>query len=70
MTEKPDGKNPVLDRVVFIKKDGSKAEMRNCVCTSSHFGTRTRNFKCLDSGEIRKVRDVLIIGINDMEVFI
>jgi hypothetical protein len=54
----------------FWKKDGSIVTIGRCVMTSSFFGGNTFNVKCLDSGEIRKIRAVTIFEINDFEVFL
>lgn len=40
------------------------------VCTSSHFASNTFNFKYIESGEIRKVRALLIFNVNGEEIFL
>lgn len=58
---------PVTLRVLTAK--GELNEYKNCVGLP-HPGKKTyRNIRLLESGQIRKIRDILIIGINDMEVY-
>lgn len=50
----------------------AKGEIRiyeNCVALPHKEKKTYRNIRLLKSGEIRKIRDILIIGINDLEVF-
>lgn len=53
-----------------INKKGEIISYKNIVSISSHFRGGTRNIKSLTSNEIRKIRDVCIIEINDEEVYL
>ena len=53
----------------FVDKHGTVVSMVNCVCTSSHFRPRTYNVMQLDSREIRKVRHISIVKINDEQTY-
>ena len=58
-----------VDLVVW-KADGSIIELQNCISLShNHYGG-WRNIKILASGECRRVRDVCIFKINDLEVYL
>lgn len=58
-----------VDLVVW-KSDGSLLELNNCVSLSyNHYGG-WRNIKLLASGECRRVRDVCIFKINDLDVYL
>lgn len=52
------------------KRDGSVMELHRCISLHYDFHTGVRNVKILSSGQIRKIRDVLIFEINGMEVFV
>lgn len=52
------------------KRDGSVMEISRAVSLRYDFHTGVRNIKILSSGQIRKIRDVLIFEINGMEVFL
>lgn len=58
---------PVELKIVTAK--GEVQVYKNCIGLKYDHYTGTRNVKLLDSGEIRKVRDCLILAINGMEVF-
>lgn len=58
-----------VDLTVITAK-GEIQQYKNCIGLKETHYSGCRNVKLLDSGEIRKVRDCLIIGINGMEVFI
>lgn len=59
---------PVSLRVVTSK--GTVLEAENVVSLRYDFYGGTRSIKWLASGQIRTIRDVCIIGIDDFEVFI
>jgi hypothetical protein len=54
----------------FWKRNGEIVNARNVVCLSSYFHGRTFNIKFLNSGEIRKIRAVLIFNVNGEEIFV
>ena len=59
--------------VVTLRVLTAKGELREYKeCTSLKYNHRAgcRNIKLVRSGEIRKIKDVLIVGLNDMEVYI
>ena len=58
-----------VDLLVW-KANGDIMNLTNCVGLSYDFYAGTRNIKLLNSGEIRKIRDILIFQINGIEVFI
>jgi hypothetical protein len=72
LVEKENSKMPdIVFNLKFIKAStGEIITAKNVVCTSSYFHGQTRNIKFLDSGEIRKIHDHLIIEINGEEVFV
>ena len=61
-----ESKEPV--NLSFWKKDGEIVNAKNIVCTSSNYGNNTFNLKFLNSGEIRKVKALLIFDVNGEEV--
>ena len=64
MLESPDA----VDLTVVTAK-GEIQHFENVIGLKAAHYAGTRNIKFLKSGEIRKIRDCLIIGINGMEVF-
>lgn len=58
-----------VDLVVVTAK-GEIQKYNNCIGLKSDHYAGVRNIKLLNSGEIRKIRDCLIIGINGLEVFL
>lgn len=54
----------------YVKRNGSVIVMEQTVSLRYDFYKGTRTVKLLRSGEKRTIRDVCIIGINDMEVFL
>lgn len=56
--------------IAFWKRNGEIVYARNVVCTSSNFQRNTFNLKWIASGEIRKIRAILIFNINGEEVFL
>jgi len=51
-------------------KSGEIQRYRNCISLRYDFYNGTRNIKLLNSGQIRKVRDVCIFQVNGQEVFL
>lgn len=65
----------ILDRgepvkLRYVKRNGSVIEMEDTVSLRYDFYKGTRTVKLLRSREKRTIRDVCIIGINEMEVFL
>ena len=58
-----------LDLVV-LKKSGEVMNLNNCVGLKFDKYKGTRRVKLLDSGQIRMIRDCLILSINGMDVFL
>lgn len=56
--------------LVVMKSDGGVMELKNCIGGKIRPYTGTRNVKLLSSGQMRCIRDSLIISINGMEVFL
>lgn len=52
------------------KTDGSILELKNCISLRYNFYGGWRNIKILASGQCRRVRDVCIFRVNDLEVFL
>ena len=63
-----EGPEPVDLTVITAK--GEVQRYKNCVGLKADKRSGCRNIKLLDSGEIRKIRDCLIIGVNSEEVFL
>ena len=51
-------------------RSGEIQEWKNCISLRYDFYAGTRNMKLLNSGQIRKLRDVCVFEINGMEVFL
>lgn len=60
-------KEPVT--VSYVTKDGRLETIKDAVPLGIQFYSGTRNFK-LQNGDIRKVRDNLIVALNNFEVFL
>ena len=60
-------KEPVT--VSYVTRKGELETLVNAIPLRADFYSGTRNFK-LQNGEIRKVRDNLIIALNNYEVFL
>lgn len=52
------------------KSDGTILELKNCISLRYNFYGGWRNVKLLNSGELRKIRDVCIFRVNNLEVFL
>lgn len=59
----------VVDLVVWTKS-GEIQHWKNAMPLKYDFYSGTRNIKLLDSGQIRKLRDICIYMINGMEVYL
>lgn len=56
--------------LTVLTKTGELCTYQRVVGLKRQHYAGSRNIKFLDSGEIRKIRDCLIIAINGMEVFL
>jgi hypothetical protein len=56
--------------LVVLAKDGRLLELNNCIGLKFDKYKGTRRIKMLASGEIRTIRDILVIKINGCEVMI
>lgn len=56
--------------LVVLTKNGRILELNNCIGLKFDKYKGTRRIKMLTSGEIRTVRDILIMSINGCEVMI
>lgn len=54
----------------FLTADGRCRFIDSAVSLKWDFGTGTRIIKCFPSNQIRRIRDVLITQINDIDVYI
>lgn len=53
-----------------VRKNGTLLEAKDVVSLRYDFYAGTRTIKFLRSGKKRTIRDCLIIGINDFDVFL
>lgn len=60
-------KEPVT--ISYVTKDGHLETVKDAIPLGVQFYSGTRNFK-LPNGDIRKVRDNLIVALNSYEVFL
>lgn len=56
--------------LTVLTKDGRILRLKNCVGLKYDFRRGTRRVKLLQSREIREIRDMLIMEINNMTVYI
>lgn len=63
-------KHPDPVDLVVVTKDGRVLALNNCVGLKFDLYKGTRRIKMLDSGQIRTVRDILILSVNGCEVMI
>lgn len=63
-------KRPDPVDLVVLTKEGRILYLNNCVGLKFDLYRGTRRIKMLESGQIRTVRDILIVSINGMEVMI
>ena len=52
------------------KSDGSIMHLHNCISLRYNYYGGWRNVKLLNSGEMRKIRDVCIFAVNNLTVFL
>ncbi len=63
-------KRPDPVDLVVLAKDGRVLRLDNCVGLKFDLYKGTRRIKLLSSGQIRTIRDILILSINGCEVMI
>lgn len=63
-------KRPDPVDLVVLTKEGRVLKMDNCIGLKFDLYQGTRRIKMLSSGQIRTVRDILILSVNGMEVMI
>lgn len=56
--------------LLIVTSKGELQHYQNCISLRYNFRAGTRRVKLLASGQIRQVRDVCILQINGMEVFL
>lgn len=56
--------------LVVMTKDGRVLELNNCIGLKFDKYKGTRRVKLLDSGQIRCIRDILILKINGCDVML
>ncbi|MCR4664568.1 MAG: hypothetical protein K5660_04290 [Paludibacteraceae bacterium] len=56
--------------LLIVTSKGELQHYQNCISLRYNFRAGTRTVKLLASGQIRQVRDVCILQINGMEVFL
>lgn len=56
--------------LVVMTKDGRVLELNNCIGLKFDKYKGTRRLKLLDSGQIRCIRDILILKINGCDVML
>ena len=54
--------------ILAWKSNGEILHLQNCISLRYNFATGTRNIKLLNSGQIRRIREVCIFSINGYEV--
>ena len=54
--------------ILAWKANGEILHLQNCISLRYNFATGTRNIKLLNSGQIRRIREVCIFSINGYEV--
>ena len=54
--------------ILAWKSNGEILHLQNCISLRYDFATGTRNIKLLNSGQIRRIREVCIFSINGCEV--
>ena len=71
LAERKDEKGaPVPFDFKYICLNGEVIEGKNVVCTSVDPKRKTRTLKFLDSGQVRKIHDVLLMSINDTRIIV
>ena len=54
--------------ILAWKANGEILHLQNCISLRYNFATGTRNIKLLNSGQIRRIREICIFAINGCEV--
>lgn len=62
--------SPEAVDLTVVTSKGEVQFYKNCIGLKTDHYAGCRNVKLLESGQIRKIRDCLIIGINGNEVFL
>ena len=63
--------NPIPFKLMYISKStGELIVAENVITTSVNVKKRKRNVKFLNSGEVRTIHDVLIVGIDDTRIVV
>ena len=71
LAERKDEKGaPIPFDFTYIALSGEVIEGKNVVCISVDPKTKTRRLKFLDSGQVRKIHDVLLTSINDTRIIV
>ncbi len=69
ITEKKDQNNDLIPfSFKAVTLSGEIIFGTNCICTSSHYESRSRKIKWLESGETRTIRNISFIEFNNVEV--
>lgn len=56
--------------LVVVTKEGRILHLDNCIGLKFDMYKGTRRIKMLASGQIRAIRDILVLSINGMEVMV
>ena len=56
--------------IVFLTAEAKKIRIENAVSLKWDLRTGTRTLKAIPSGQIRRIRDSLILEINDTPVYL
>lgn len=56
--------------LVIVTAKGETREYKNVIGLKAQHYSGTRNIKFVESGQIRRIRDCLILRINGLEVFL
>lgn len=56
--------------IVALGRDGHKIVMKGWTATSGNSAGRTHNYRSNESGEVRKIIDVLLFYVNGHPVYI
>ncbi|MBD5273424.1 MAG: hypothetical protein HDS36_00960 [Bacteroides sp.] len=54
----------------FLTAKGEIRDIPRAISLKWDFDTGTRTIKCFPSNQIRRIRDCLILAINDIEIYI
>lgn len=63
-------KQPDPVDLVVLAADGRVLHLDNCIGLKFDLYKGTRRIKMLQSGQIRTIRDILVISVNGMEVMV